>query len=174
MGFGTVEMPHLAIGGMPDLPSADLSNSTLQPAGAGLDLPHYGTVDFRHDGGDHRVIAHENTMRNLKHCRAEGQAVFYRAETVLVRGRRAMTAEAERPFSESWAMLGAAVELAEKIVRADPAELVAIIKAGRLGMGTVRRTGTPHSDAGNSHRRGRSSRVGRRGDCGNRRMFGVG
>jgi hypothetical protein len=33
-------------------------------------------------------------------------------------------------------MLGAAVELAEKIVRADPLELVATIKAGRLGMGT--------------------------------------
>jgi hypothetical protein len=47
-----------------------------------------------------------------------------------------MMAEAEKPFSETWAMLGAAVELAEKIVQADPAELVAIIKAGRLGMGT--------------------------------------
>jgi hypothetical protein len=47
-----------------------------------------------------------------------------------------MMAEAEKPFSETWAMLGAAVELAEKIVRAEPLELVAIIKAGRLGMGT--------------------------------------
>jgi hypothetical protein len=48
-----------------------------------------------------------------------------------------MTAEAEKPFPETtWAMLGAAVQLAEKIVEADPSELVAIIKAGRLGMGT--------------------------------------
>jgi hypothetical protein len=48
-----------------------------------------------------------------------------------------MTAEAEKPpFAETWAMLGAAVDLAGKIVEADPAELVAIIKAGRLGMGT--------------------------------------
>jgi hypothetical protein len=47
-----------------------------------------------------------------------------------------MSAEAEKPFAETWAMLGAAVELAGKIVEADPAELVAIITAGRLGMGT--------------------------------------
>ena len=47
-----------------------------------------------------------------------------------------MMAQAEKPWAETWAKLGAAVELAEKIVRADPLELVAIMNAGRLGMGT--------------------------------------
>jgi hypothetical protein len=42
----------------------------------------------------------------------------------------------EPPFSETWAKLGATVELAGRISAADPAELVAIITAGRLGMGT--------------------------------------
>jgi hypothetical protein len=31
----------------------------------GLDLPHHGTTDLRTDHGDHRVIAHEDTLRNL-------------------------------------------------------------------------------------------------------------
>jgi hypothetical protein len=48
-----------------------------------------------------------------------------------------MTAEAELSFSgEAWTKLGGAIELALRIVEANPDELVAIIKAGRLGMGT--------------------------------------
>jgi hypothetical protein len=51
--------------------------------------------------------------------------------------KRPMTAEAERSFSEeAWTKLGGAIELALRIVEADPSELVAIINAGRLGMGT--------------------------------------
>jgi hypothetical protein len=43
-------------------------------------------------------------------------------------------AQAEKPFPEtSWAMLGAAVDLAMKIVEADRAELLALITAARKG-----------------------------------------
>jgi hypothetical protein len=66
---GIVEVPHLAIGGMPDISSPTLSKSALDAAGSksnGLDLSHYGTVDLRHDGGDHRVITQDVTMRNLQ------------------------------------------------------------------------------------------------------------
>jgi hypothetical protein len=45
-----------------------------------------------------------------------------------------MSAEAEKPFPEtSWAMLGAAVDLAIKIVEADRAQLIALITAARKG-----------------------------------------
>jgi hypothetical protein len=48
-----------------------------------------------------------------------------------------MTAEADLSFSgEAWIKLGGAIELAIRIVEANSDELVAIIQAGRLGMGT--------------------------------------
>ena len=48
-----------------------------------------------------------------------------------------MSLDATKPgWQETWTKLGASVELAMSIVEAKPDELVAIIKAGRLGMGT--------------------------------------
>jgi hypothetical protein len=44
--------------------------------------------------------------------------------------------EPDKLFPQIWAMLGATVELAEKIVGGDQAELIKIIMAGRAGMGT--------------------------------------
>jgi len=64
------------------------------------------------------------------------QEIQYRAEAFLVRRRWTLTAEAERPFSETWAMLGATVELAGRIVEADPAELIALLTTARKGIGT--------------------------------------
>jgi hypothetical protein len=39
----------------------------------------------------------------------------------------------ERPFSETWALLGASVELAAKLVDADSSELVSLLMAARKG-----------------------------------------
>jgi hypothetical protein len=68
---GIIDIPHLAIGGMPEMPSPDLSSS-LQPASS-TDMPHHGTVDLRTDHGDHRVIAHEDTMRSLNRAAVEAR-----------------------------------------------------------------------------------------------------
>jgi hypothetical protein len=47
-----------------------------------------------------------------------------------------MSEEAERPFLDSWVMLGATIELAGKIVAADPDELIGLMTAARKGIGT--------------------------------------
>jgi hypothetical protein len=44
--------------------------------------------------------------------------------------------EAEQPFCETWAKLGAAVELAGRLVAADPAEIIALLTTARKGIGT--------------------------------------
>jgi hypothetical protein len=60
MGLSSIDMPHLAIGGMPDLPSADLSKSSAfndRGAGTGplhpvtLNLPGGGSIDGFHAQG---------------------------------------------------------------------------------------------------------------------------
>ena len=48
---------------------------------------------------------------------------------------RAVT-EADRQFMDSWVMLGASVDLAGKIVAADPAELIGLMTTARKGIGT--------------------------------------
>jgi hypothetical protein len=59
------------------------------------------------------------------------------------------------------AVLGAAVDLAMKIVEANPAELVALITAARKGgNGTSGEQGSPHCDEGNPPWRDCSGRAG--------------
>jgi hypothetical protein len=67
MGLSSIDVPHLAIGGMPDLPSADLSKSALQPANSRGDSASAGhhSVDLRTDHGTFRMMAPEDTMRHL-------------------------------------------------------------------------------------------------------------
>ena len=66
MGLSRIEIPHLAFGGMPEIPDMGIGAGPVKTSGSsGLDLPHYGTMDLRTDHGDHRVIAHEDTMRSL-------------------------------------------------------------------------------------------------------------
>jgi hypothetical protein len=43
----------------------------------------------------------------------------------------------ERPFSETWALLGASAELAAKLVDADSSELVRLMAARKGGNGTA-------------------------------------
>jgi hypothetical protein len=65
MGMSTVEMPHLAIGGMPEMPSADLSKSSLQPANSNGAALHPVTMNFPWGGSIDGLHAEPDAMRQL-------------------------------------------------------------------------------------------------------------
>jgi hypothetical protein len=69
---GLIDIPHLALGGLPDLSAPALSDFGAS-GGGGMDLSHYGTVDLRTDHGDHRVITHEDTLRHMNTAAIEAK-----------------------------------------------------------------------------------------------------
>jgi hypothetical protein len=76
MGLATVEMPHLAIGGMPDFHSPvidDKSFGKSAPKSDNASVPHH-TVDLRTDHGTFRMMSPEETVRQLKHAAIDAKA----------------------------------------------------------------------------------------------------
>ena len=64
---GMIDVPHLAVGGMPGMPTPDLSNSSVfnsAPKGDSAGVPHH-TVDLRTDHGTFRMMSPEETARQL-------------------------------------------------------------------------------------------------------------
>jgi hypothetical protein len=65
--LATVEMPHLAIGGMPELPSADLGDSAFKDRGPndGLGLLHPVNLHLPGGGSVDEVYARPSAVREL-------------------------------------------------------------------------------------------------------------
>ena len=58
------DIPHLAIGGMPEMPTPDLSSSVFdKPAASAME--HWGTIDLTTNHGDFKVATERDTMRHL-------------------------------------------------------------------------------------------------------------
>jgi hypothetical protein len=75
MGLGTIDMPHLAIGGMPDFHSPVLDDKSFgkgAPGGDSASTPHH-TVDLRTDHGTFRMMAPEDTVRHLNTAAIDSQ-----------------------------------------------------------------------------------------------------
>jgi hypothetical protein len=62
---GIIDIPHFAVGGMPDIPTADLSKSSAFDKPAASAMEHWGTIDMRSDHGDFKVATERDTMRHL-------------------------------------------------------------------------------------------------------------
>jgi len=76
MGLSSIDVPHLAIGGMPDISPPILpENSSAFGKGTSAlgDLSHFGTVDLATDHGNFRAIAHEDVVKCLSRAAIDGQ-----------------------------------------------------------------------------------------------------
>jgi hypothetical protein len=117
---GIIEAPfaHLAIGGMPEMPSANLDKMPIQNSGNGASPLHPVTLNLPGGGSIDGFHAQPSAVSELKRA-AMSAKIFQPAGSPV--GTAAAGADmAERSFMDSWNLLGGVVELAMQITETDP------------------------------------------------------